>query len=53
MIKSKAIEKVQTAIDKMIDLKDSGWDCERVQRILEALNELENAINFDYVKRTY
>lgn len=44
MSKARAIKKVRIAIDKMIDLSDTGYGCDKVSRILDNLNELSNQI---------
>lgn len=40
MTKQRAIRKVDIAKDKMVDLQDAGYGCDKVSRILEMLNEL-------------
>ena len=44
--KDRAEKKVQIAIDKMIDLKDMGFGCETIERILDKLRHLESKIYF-------
>ena len=43
--KDKALKKVEIAIDKMIDLQDTGLGNDRIQRILDELNNLWAQIN--------
>lgn len=44
MNKNRAIKKIEIAIDKMIDLQDAGYGCDKIQRILDLLNELTTNI---------
>lgn len=39
--KDKIQKKIEIAIDKMVDLEDMAFENDRVQRILDLLNELE------------
>jgi len=43
--KERALKKVEIAIDKMVDLQDMGFGCEKVARSLEKLNALWGEIN--------
>lgn len=40
MNKARALKKIYIAVDKMVDLKDEGYGCDKVARILELLNSL-------------
>jgi flagellin-specific chaperone FliS len=43
--KDQAEKKCNIAIDKMIDLQDMGFGNEKIQRILDSLNELRSCLN--------
>lgn len=43
--KTKAIKKVERAIDKMVDLQDMGFGCGTIEEILSRLQHLEFIIN--------
>ena len=53
MGKKSAVKKVEIAIDKMSQLQDAGYGCDKVSRILESLNALrqEIEITVDAVKK--
>lgn len=44
MTKAQALKKVEIAIDKMVDLQDTGRGNDNIARILERLNELHGQI---------
>lgn len=44
MTKERIEKKIDIAIDKMVDLKDAGHGNDKIERILESLNELRNEL---------
>ena len=44
MSRAIAIRKIEIAIDKVIDIVDEGYGCDKTARILEMLRELENEL---------
>ena len=51
MNKTQAVKKVDIAIDKIIDLNDAGWGCEKTERILDKLNELRTEIELEIINK--
>ena len=42
--RDRAEKKIQISIDKMIDLRDMGFGCEKIERVLDNLRDLEGVV---------